>query len=224
MSKRVIMPSSFSWNWQRIIPGKTNLFIISNQTRTFSTKISFTLPNATLYASLVNLPKDIFSFNSTITMEYKINPQNIKEYIKNNPLLDIYAIHLSIQRKLEARLFDTLYKTVLSISTKDNIQSQSIASTIAQNIPILLTNLNIQVSTFPNKAIYKLSKSEAEGTISNISTTTLASPSSQSKKQALSYYIYLITQLSTLIEKSPSVIDIIKTIPPQDIISELLQE
>ena len=83
---RVIVPATFAWRWERVIPGNATLYFFAVQPATVATPIRGELPSADTLASV--LPGSVdFAYQATVTATFAVRPEALPNLVAAEGLL-----------------------------------------------------------------------------------------------------------------------------------------
>ncbi len=207
----LIEKSNYYWQWKRIMPFQTQLLQVPLFLQSITIPIHYYLPNAQLYSEKIYESEDIFLSTGEVTIDYRIDSNQILSFITNNKLIASEDIIRSIERNIVNNIIQASVQSIES----DNINTlKNTLYAIASRSPITNTVVNVSFQKTPDYDIYTVTKTLYHNEISNNINTT------ENKKQNYNQeYLFLLRNLSTLIQQTPETLELIKLLPPEKIMS-----
>jgi hypothetical protein len=82
---RVTMPGTFSWRWERLLPGNLTVYSYSLATHRSRVEIRQTLPSAELYSAVLPDKPD-FSIRAVADLEFALRPESLPGLLREESL------------------------------------------------------------------------------------------------------------------------------------------
>jgi hypothetical protein len=82
---RVIAPGTFSWRWQRLLPGNLTLYRYPLQPYSTEVAVQESLPSAELYSRVLPENPD-FTFRASVSVRFSLRPESLPELLRTERL------------------------------------------------------------------------------------------------------------------------------------------
>lgn len=213
----------FNLHLKRIIPYKTKLITLPLDTQINDTFFSVYLPGTEHYSKLLNTSEETFKTDINIILQYTIDSTKIADYVysyyETNIPLNGYVVmqHLDISIK---KILISELQTSLSEKnswTQANFQQELTDSfspqivSLTSHLPISITDTSFEILRIPDFELYQYILNTTKNSTSNASETT------KQISQLLTQYLLFVKELGHIIDQSPSVLEIIKILPPAEL-------
>lgn len=160
----VLLPGSFEWRAERLLPTNLSLHVFPLETQVFQTTLRGSLPAATTYAALLET-SGAFSFAVTVGVSYQIDPERLPQLAKDDGLraegLSAYysQVEAEIQQVVSESVTGTLVSTLPPLSASGAIR-ENLEEVLGRRFDALrILSVSVTRLDLPDLDLYEETKS-----------------------------------------------------------------
>lgn len=152
----------FRWQWERLIPTNTELYVFSIEPKRFTTVISGELPYASEYNNAFSTNYD-FSYNYTVTLSLSVKPDLLPQLVKDYSVKTDENLSELLSQQVQNICGDIVQFMINSGETEDiSFQTSLDVAKITDGIDlsgkypfVLFNSIELKMTKSPDLVLYK---------------------------------------------------------------------
>ena len=163
--RKVTMPGTFSWRWERLLPRNLTLYRYSLAPHRTRVEVKLPLPSAELYSAVLPEKPD-FSIQAVAELEFALRPESIPELLREKHLYP-EALQEYYRGEAEA-LASALTEAARSAAVLVPGAQAALRDEVAGLYPHLsILRLELRELRMPDSGLYELARESYRGLVSN---------------------------------------------------------
>ncbi len=213
-----IIPGSFTWRWERLIPTNSQIRVFSMYPVTVTTSLSGSLPSADIYSPMLEGKPD-FDYSCTVSVEVQLKQSALPSFVRRTNALGQDELNTYLNTTAEEAAKDIVNYVLLQQKNTD-ISSLSLnydyaainkhLQSLSKYADISIDSVTIQTLKLPDIELYMLAK-EAYFTYQEKVRASLASLTNEQSVVSAEDYLQIerFSRWGKVLEDYPILIDFI---------------